>query len=108
MDAFSPSLFLCAGVSTCHSAPTANCTLLLLVSESLRVTVEAFEDIVSNVIFFQQHILLEVMSRVDAMAKRISGLYTQHKSTIVESWRHFAFLFPPKTMVLHMVQCGCS
>ena len=88
--------------------PTLNCAPLLLISDNLNVTVEAFEDVASKVIFFQQPVLKEVKSRVDAMAKRISGPHTQHKRTIVESWRHVAFLLPPETMFLHMVQCGCN
>lgn len=53
----------------------ANCQhLLLLVYKGLKVTEEAFQDVASEVIFFQQKpVLKEVMETVEAMAERIYG-----------------------------------
>jgi hypothetical protein len=62
----------------------ANCAhLLLLVYKGLNVTEEAFQDVASEVIFFQQKpVLKEVMDTVEAMADRIYGppRKPQHKS----------------------------
>jgi predicted nuclease of restriction endonuclease-like RecB superfamily len=53
----------------------ANCAhLLLLVYKGLKVTEDAFEDVASEVIFFQQKpVLKEVMETVEAMAERLYG-----------------------------------
>jgi predicted nuclease of restriction endonuclease-like RecB superfamily len=53
----------------------ANCAhLLLLVYQGLNVTEEAFQDVASEVIFFQQKpVLKEVMETVEAMADRLYG-----------------------------------
>jgi len=53
----------------------ANCAhLLLLVYKGLNVTEEAFQDVASQVIFFQQKpVLKEVMKTVEEMAERIYG-----------------------------------
>jgi predicted nuclease of restriction endonuclease-like RecB superfamily len=53
----------------------ANCAhLLLLVYKGLNVTAEAFQDVASEVIFFQHKpVLKEVMETVEAMADRIYG-----------------------------------
>ncbi len=53
----------------------ANCAhLLLLVYKGLNVTAEAFQDVVSEVIFFQQKpVLKEVMETVESMAERVYG-----------------------------------
>ncbi len=62
----------------------ANCAhLLLLVYKGLNVTEEAFQDVASEVIFFQQKpVLKEVMDTVEEMADRIYGprQKPQHKS----------------------------
>lgn len=53
----------------------ANCAhLLLLVYNGLNVTEDAFQDIASEVIFFQQKpVLKEVMDTVEAMAEYVYG-----------------------------------
>jgi predicted nuclease of restriction endonuclease-like RecB superfamily len=53
----------------------ANCEyLLLLVYKGLKVTEEAFQDVASEVIFFQQKpVLKEVMEAVEGMAERVYG-----------------------------------
>jgi len=53
----------------------ANCEhLLLLVYQGLKVTEEAFQDVASEVIFFQQKpVVKDVIATVDAMAERIYG-----------------------------------
>ncbi len=62
----------------------ANCAhLLLLVYKGLNVTEEAFQDVASQVIFFQQKpVLKEVMKTVEEMAERIYGPRSkpEHKS----------------------------
>ncbi|HTK10318.1 MAG TPA: DUF790 family protein [Ktedonobacteraceae bacterium] len=53
----------------------ANCAnLLLLVYKGLNVTEEAFRDVASEVIFFQQKpVLKEVMASVESIAERVYG-----------------------------------
>jgi uncharacterized protein len=51
-----------------------NASLLLLVYRGLKITEEAFEDVTSEVIFFQQKpVLKEVMEVVENMAERLYG-----------------------------------
>lgn len=60
----------------------ANCQhLLLLVYKGLNVTEEAFQDVASEVIFFQQKpVLKEVMETVEAMADHIYGPRRKHEN----------------------------
>ena len=53
----------------------ANCAhLLLLVYKGLNITEGAFQDVASEVIFFQQKpVLKEVMEAVEGMAERVYG-----------------------------------
>ncbi len=54
--------------------------LLLLVYKGLNVTEEAFQDVASEVIFFQQRpVLKEVMETVETMAERVYGPRPRHK-----------------------------
>ncbi len=59
----------------------ANCEhLLLLVYEGLKITEEAFQDVASEVIFFQQKpVLKEVMETVEEMAERVYGPRAKRK-----------------------------
>jgi predicted nuclease of restriction endonuclease-like RecB superfamily len=66
----------------------ANCAqLLLLVYQGLKITEEAFQDVASEVIFFQQKpVLKEVMETVEKMAERLYGPRVKHKR--IRSPRH--------------------
>ena len=61
----------------------ANCAhLLLLVYKGLNVTEEAFQDVASEVIFFQQKpVLKEVMESVEAIANRVYGPWSKPERT---------------------------
>src|SRR5712692_3539298 len=59
----------------------ANCAqLLLLVYQGLKITEDAFQDVASEVIFFQQKpVLKEVMETVEKMAERLYGPRVKQK-----------------------------
>jgi len=61
----------------------ANCAhLLLLVYQGLKITEDAFQDVASEVIFFQHSpILKEVMERVEKMAEGLYGPRVKRKRT---------------------------
>jgi uncharacterized protein len=61
----------------------ANCAhLLLLVYQGLKITEDAFQDVASEVIFFQHSpILKEVMERVEKMAECLYGPRVKRKRT---------------------------
>ena len=61
----------------------ANCPqLLLLVYKGLNVTGEAFQDVASEVIFFQHKpVMKEVMQTVESMTQRVYGPRPKRKTT---------------------------
>jgi uncharacterized protein len=62
---------------------SANCAhLLLLVYQGLNITEDAFQEVASEVIFFQQKpVLKEVMETVERMAEKVYGPRVKRKRT---------------------------